>query len=79
MILRPYQQDLIQKAREAYRQGKKAPCIVAPCGSGKTCITAFMAMQATAKRNRVLFIVHRAELCEQVEEMWLWCRQYAGI
>ena len=68
IMLRPYQQDLIQKAREAYRQGKKAPCIVAPCGSGKTCITAFMAMQATAKRNRVLFIVHRQELCEQVED-----------
>ena len=70
--LRPYQIDLIQKSREAYRHGKTAPCIVLPCGGGKSVIVADIAKKATQKHNRVLFLVHRKELCEQIENTFKW-------
>lgn len=66
MPLRPYQIDLLEQTREAYRSGYKAPCIVSPCGSGKSVMMAEMAKLATDKGNRVLFLVHRQELCQQI-------------
>lgn len=70
--LRPYQIELIQKSREAYKHGKNAPCIVLPCGGGKSVIVADIAKKATQKHNRVLFLVHRKELCEQIENTFKW-------
>lgn len=66
MQLREYQIDLIQNVRNSYKHGKKAPCIVLPCGGGKSIIVAEMAKRTTEKGNRVLFIVHRKELCDQI-------------
>lgn len=71
-MLRPYQADLIEKARQAYRNGYKSPCIVLPCGGGKSVIVAEMAKSATAKGNRVLFLVHRRELVEQIKRTFEW-------
>jgi superfamily II DNA or RNA helicase len=51
----------------AWRQGFRRPCIVIPCGGGKSIITADMAKRTTQNGGRVLFIVHRRELCEQIE------------
>ena len=67
MPLRPYQEELINKLRKSWISGKKAPCIVLPCGGGKSIIAAEIAKRATDNKNRVLFIVHRKELCEQIE------------
>ena len=73
MQLRPYQIDLVQQVRQAWRQGFKAPCIVLPCGGGKSCIVAEMARQTTVNGKRVLLLVHRKELCEQIEKTFaLW-------
>ena len=72
MNLRKYQIDLIEKARESYRNGAKAPCIVLPCGGGKSVIVAEMAKCATAKGNQVLFLVHRRELVEQIKRTFEW-------
>lgn len=66
MQLREYQIDVIDKVRNSYKHGKKAPCIVLPCGGGKSIIVAEMAKRTTEKDNRVLFIVHRKELCDQI-------------
>lgn len=66
MPLREYQIDLINNVRNSYRHGKKAPCIVLPCGGGKSVVVAEMAKRTTEKGNRVLFIVHRKELCDQI-------------
>lgn len=66
MPLREYQNDIITNVKNAYRRGKKAPCIVLPCGGGKSVIVAEMAKRTTKKGNRVLFIVHRKELCDQI-------------
>ena len=65
--LRDYQKNLIDNCKQALRSGYKSPCIVLPCGGGKSIITADIAKGATDKHNRVLFLVHRKELCEQIE------------
>lgn len=69
--LRAYQIDLLNKTRQAYREGKKRPCIVLPCGGGKSCLVAEMAKQATRKGNYVQFLVHRKELCGQIERTFI--------
>ena len=66
MPLRKYQMDIIADVKQAYKKGKQAPCIVLPCGGGKSIIVAEIAKRTTDKGNRVLFIVHRKELCDQI-------------
>lgn len=66
--LRPYQNAAINKLREAYRQGYKSPCLVAPCGAGKSVTTAEIAKLVTEKKQRVLFLIHRQELQEQIHD-----------
>lgn len=66
MKLREYQNDIVQSVRNSYKHGKKAPCIVLPCGGGKSVIVAEMAKKTTENGKRVLFIVHRKELCDQI-------------
>lgn len=66
MPLREYQTDLIERVRDAYRKGYKAPCIVLPCGGGKSVITAEIAKQTTQRENNVLFLIHRRELRDQI-------------
>lgn len=61
-----YQQDLVDRARKAYHDGYHAPCIVSPCGSGKSVMVAEIAKLTTQKGNRVLFLVHRKELIDQI-------------
>ena len=64
--LRDYQEDLINRVKSAYKQGYKAPCIVLPCGGGKSVIVAEIAKRTTYKENNVLFLIHRRELQEQI-------------
>jgi superfamily II DNA or RNA helicase len=66
MILREYQAELIGKIRLAILHGSKSIVSVLGCGGGKSIIQAEIARSATAKGNRVLFLVHRKELCEQI-------------
>lgn len=47
--------------------GFKAPCVVAPCGAGKSVIIGTIAKMTAEKGNYVLFLVHRRELCDQIE------------
>ncbi len=64
--LRDYQEDIISRVRNAYKHGYKSPCIVLPCGGGKSVITAEIAKQTTYKGNNVLFLIHRRELRDQI-------------
>ena len=64
--LRPYQQEMLDAVRQAYREGAHRPCLVLPCGGGKSVIVAEMARLATKKGKRILFLVHRKELCDQI-------------
>ena len=67
MELYNYQKKLISDVHNAWRAGYKRPCIVLPCGGGKSVICADMAKRATENGRNVLFLVHRQELCEQIE------------
>lgn len=66
MNLRPYQNELVEQVRGAWREGYKAPCIVLGCGGGKSCIVAEIARRTTWNGKRVLFLVHRKELVDQI-------------
>lgn len=70
--LRPYQIELIEGVRQAYREGFTAPCIVLACGGGKSVIVAELARRTASKENHVLFLVHRQELCDQIKETFRW-------
>jgi len=59
LTLRPYQSDLVTRARESYRAGHHAPLIVLPTGGGKTAIFSSIAEGAAARGNRVNILVHR--------------------
>lgn len=65
--LHDYQQNLVIKTRESYINGYRAPCVVAPCGAGKSVIISEIARLTTEKGNRVLFLVHRRELIDQIK------------
>ena len=67
MELYDYQKNLINKVQLSWRSGKRRPCIVLPCGGGKSVICADMAKRAADRGRNVLFLVHRQELCEQIE------------
>ena len=66
MELRPYQQDLVNKIRQAICSGSNRVCAVLGCGGGKSVIIATIAKVATDRGNRVLFLVHRKELTAQI-------------
>lgn len=66
MKLREYQAELIGKIRFAILHGSKSIVSVLGCGGGKSVIQAEIAHSATDKGNKVLFLVHRKELCEQI-------------
>src|SRR5699024_4331777 len=63
-----YQQTLVDQTRQAYADGYKSPCVVAPCGAGKSVIIAEIARMTTLKGNKVMFLVHRRELIEQIKD-----------
>lgn len=73
MQLRPYQNDLINKIRKSLTTGNTHVCAVLGCGGGKSIIQGTIAANATAKKNRVLFLVHRKELCEQIAKTFELC------
>lgn len=63
--LRPYQSQAVDQVRESFRSGRSRPLLVAPTGSGKTVIFSYITANASAKGNRTLVLVHRAELLNQ--------------
>lgn len=68
LTLRPYQTALVERTRQAYVAGRRAPLIVAPCGSGKTVVFSYMATRAAEKGKRILLVAHREELLDQISE-----------
>lgn len=73
MQLRPYQQQLIDDIKSSIKRGNRAIVAVLGCGGGKSVIQGTIAANATAKHNRVLFLVHRTELCEQISNTFRMC------
>ena len=65
ICLRPYQKQLIDDVGYEYSEGRRRVCAVAPCGAGKTIMTAWMARGTVLSGRRAIFMVHRQELIEQ--------------
>lgn len=64
ITLRPDQLRAVEDLRAALRQHQSV-LLQAPCGFGKTVVSAYMASGAHQKRKRVIFAVHRRELARQ--------------
>ncbi|WP_240400791.1 DEAD/DEAH box helicase [Lactobacillus crispatus] len=63
-----YQQDLIDKARNALAAGNQGVLIVSPPGSGKSVVISEIARLTVKKGGHVLFFVHRQELVKQIKD-----------
>jgi len=70
LVLRDYQEAMIQQTRDAMRQHKSV-LLQAPTGAGKTAITVFMMSRAAEQGKRAMFIVHQNELLTQTSRA-LW-------
>lgn len=66
--LRDYQLKLISDIRQSIAGGHRKIVSVLGCGGGKSIVQAEISRLATAKHNRVQFLVHRKELCQQIAE-----------
>jgi superfamily II DNA or RNA helicase len=66
MMLRDYQQDLLDKTFQAFRQGCRRPLVVAPCGAGKSYLFAELIRRT---RGEALVLTHRQELKQQHEQL----------
>ncbi|AIM64237.1 hypothetical protein WS105_0647 [Weissella ceti] len=64
--LRDYQKETIAGIRLSLAAGHTSIMVQSPPRSGKTVVMSDIARTATAKGNRVLFVVHRKEIVEQV-------------
>lgn len=65
MQLRPYQLDMVQRTREAFRTHRRV-IMQAPTGAGKTRVAAFITKCAEAKGGDTLVLTHRKEIKEQL-------------
>jgi len=68
--LRPYQEDLIDKTRQALRRNKRV-LMQAPTGAGKTAITVYMMSRAAEAGKTSVMAVHQNELLTQTSKA-LW-------
>lgn len=70
LILRKYQETIINNCRDSFKNSYKKLCCVLPCGAGKTAIFCYIAYLNTLKKpsNRVLILLHRKELLKQTIE-----------
>ncbi len=66
--LREYQRVAIDKLRLSYKSGKRAPLLVSPTGTGKTCMLSFAACGQVARGGTVNWYAHRRELITQAAD-----------
>ena len=73
IILRPYQDDLVEASRQAIRDKVICQCIVAPTGAGKTTVGSYMVGGVASRSKASLTVAHRRELIRQ------WSLTYASF
>lgn len=66
--LHDYQTEIVDKARNKIAEGNKGVLIQSPPGSGKSVIIADIIKKASLRKNKVLFLVHRKELADQITD-----------
>ncbi|MEN9767467.1 MAG: hypothetical protein RLZZ32_1427 [Cyanobacteriota bacterium] len=65
VALRPFQAAAVEEIRAAFRAGFRSVLFVLPTGGGKTYTFVDIAERAALRSNRILILVHRAELVDQ--------------
>ena len=70
LVLRDYQQEMIDKVVEALRQGYRKIMIVLPTGGGKTAIASELVRRSYAKQKSSIFMCHRQELLDQTYDTY---------
>lgn len=65
ITLREYQQTILTDVRAAFIRTRRV-CLVSPTGSGKTRTFARLTQLTSAKGKRVIIMVHRNELVDQI-------------
>lgn len=68
IVLRPYQDAIIDRLRSEIGGGCSRPLLVMVTGGGKTVVAAAIVGGAVAKGNRCLFLAHRRELIQQASD-----------
>jgi len=63
--LRDYQEEGVERVRDAMRAGRKRILLVLATGGGKTVVAAAIIARALARSSRCLFLAHRRELIKQ--------------
>jgi DNA repair protein RadD len=66
IVLRAFQQNLIDLCRQAYGARFRSILVVSPTGSGKTYFFCAIILGAIQRGNTVVILVHRMELVDQV-------------
>lgn len=66
--LRPYQAEVLEQTRRAYRERHRAVLLVMPTGAGKTVTASTVVHGAAAKRNTTWWLCHRRELANQASQ-----------
>ena len=64
--LRDYQSVIVDDLRQKMVGGYRAPLLVLGTGGGKTVVFCFIAARMTERRKRIVVLVHRDELIDQV-------------
>jgi DNA repair protein RadD len=65
--LRPYQEKGVAEIRQAFAGGARRVLYVAPTGSGKTVLFAYVVAGAVARGNSVVIVGHRQEIVDQID------------
>ena len=65
IILRPYQDNLINSLRNSIAKGNKRIVLCAPTGSGKTIMFTYLIAEHLKRGGRALVFTHRKELLKQ--------------
>lgn len=71
LALRNYQQESVDQIYNSVSKGNKSIMVQSPPRTGKTVIMAEIARRATSKGNRILFMVHRQEIVDQVKATFI--------
>jgi len=66
--LREYQSGLIEKTRNSILDGNKKVILVLPTGGGKTYIMAEIARRSVEKGYKILALMHRRQLVQQMQD-----------
>ena len=66
IVLRPYQQDVVNEVRKSFAEGYKCPLLVAATGAGKTVMFSYIAKNAAEKNNAIIIAAHRKEIIRQI-------------